>query len=86
MEQKIKNNDCLGQRIRMLRLSAGFGVTELARYMQLSGCDTTRECLVKIEAGTHHISVKQLKAIKTALNVTYETMFEFTEEEEEWNM
>jgi len=76
MEQKIKSEYTLGKRIRKLRLESGFHVTELARYMQLAGCDTTRECLVKIEAGKHHISVLQLKTIKEALNVTYEQIFE----------
>jgi transcriptional regulator with XRE-family HTH domain len=76
MEQKIKSNYSLGKRLRALRLESGFQVTELARYMQLAGCDTTRECLVKIEAGRHHISVQQLKTIKEALDVTYEQIFE----------
>lgn len=76
MDQKIKSNYLLGQRLRQLRLEVGFGVTELAKYMQLAGCDTTRECLVKIEAGKHHISVLQLLTIKDALNVTYEQIFD----------
>lgn len=76
MEQKIKSEYALGKRLRDLRLEAGFGVTELANYMQIDGCDTTRECLVKIEAGRHHISIHQLLTIKKALNVTYEQIFE----------
>lgn len=57
-------------------------MAELARYMQLSGCDTTRECLVKIEAETHNVSMEQLRALKKALNVSYDKIFEFLEEEE----
>lgn len=82
MEQKIKTDYFLGKRLRALRLRAGFQVTELARYMQLAGCDTTRECLVKIEAGKHHLSVQQLKAMKAALDVTYEEIFEEISEED----
>lgn len=66
----------------MLRLESGFGVTELAKYMQLLGCDTTRECWVKIEAGTHNITAEQLWAFKKALNISYDKIFEFMEEEE----
>lgn len=78
--QKIKRNKHLGTQLRLLRLEAGFGVSELAKYLQLAGCDTTRECLVKIESGTHNISMEQLYALKLALNVSYDRIFEFLEE------
>ena len=79
--QKIKGSKNLGYHLRMLRLEAGFGVTELAKYMQLLGDDTLRETWVKIEAGKHHISLKQLWAFKKALNISYDKIFEFMEEE-----
>ncbi len=79
--QKIKCSEALGYHLKMLRLEAGFGVTELAKYMQLLGCDTTRECLVKIESGTHNVSVEQLWAFKKALHISYDKIFEFMEEE-----
>lgn len=82
MPQKITSQHSLGKRLRYLRLEAGFGVTELATHMQLEGCNTTRECLVKIEAGKHHISVSQLLTIKKILNVTYEQIFENLQEED----
>ena len=81
MDQKLSRNNSLGKHLKALRLNAGFGVTELARYMQLSGCDTTRECLVKIESGSHNLSMEQLFALKEALNVSYDEIFEFLEEE-----
>lgn len=79
--QKIKCSKTLGYQLKMLRLEAGFGVTELARYMQLLGCNTTRECWVKIEAGTHNISSDQLRAFKEALHISYDKIFEYMEEE-----
>lgn len=81
MPQKIRNGSGLGKHLKLLRLEAGFGVTELARYMQLLGCDTTRECLVKIEAETHNVSVEQLRAFKKAFNVSYDKIFEFLEDD-----
>lgn len=80
--QKLVNKSGFGTHIKNLRLESGFGVTELARYMQLSGCDITRECLVKIEAETHNVSMEQLRALKMALKVSYDKMFEFLEEDE----
>lgn len=81
MPQKLVNKSGLGTQLRNLRLEAGFGVTELATYLQLLGCDTTRECLVKIEAETHNVSMVQLRALKKALNVSYDKIFEFLEED-----
>ncbi len=80
MEQKIKSDCCIGKNLRRLRLEHGSGVTELAKTMQLLGCDITRECINKIEAGKRNISVDQLSAFKKALNVSYEQIFEYEEE------
>lgn len=81
MPQKLVNKSGLGTQLKNLRLEAGFGVTELARYLQLLGCDITRECLVKIESESHNVSMEQLHALKKALNVTYDKVFEFLEED-----
>lgn len=81
MPQKIVNKSGLGEQLKKLRLESGFGVSELARYMQLLGCDTTRECIVKIEAETHNVSMDQLRAFRKAFNVSYDKIFEFLEED-----
>lgn len=81
--QKIKSNGLLGKRIRTLRLSCDFHVAELAREMQLRGCDVTRETLVKIENGSRHITLKELITLKESLNVTYEQIFDNLLNEEE---
>ena len=79
--QKIKGSKEFGYHLKMLRLEAGPGVTELTKYMQLLGCDTTRKCWVKIEAGTHNISPQQLWAFKKALHISsYDKIFDFMEE------
>lgn len=83
MIQKLKSNALFGKRIRMLRLDNSWPVAELAREMQLRGCDITRETLVKIESGKRHITIKELITLKEILNVTYEQIFNnlFYEEE-----
>ena len=44
------------------------------RLIQLSGINITRETLVKIERGTQHIYSSQLKAIRDALQTTYDEL------------
>lgn len=83
MIQKLKSNNLLGKRLRSLRLSNDFHVAELAREMQLRGCDITRETLVKIESGKRHITIEELIILKEALNITYEQIFENLLNEEE---
>ncbi len=75
-EQKIKSDEniSIGANIRRIRLSKGIGQTELARMLQLDGVDITRESLVKIERGIQHIYVSQLRAIKNALETTYDEL------------
>jgi len=36
----------------------------------------TRECLVKIKRYTQHIQVNQLRAIRKALNTSYDTIID----------
>ena len=73
--QKIKQDEInIGANIREIRLSRGIGQTELVRMVQLQGVDMTRECLVKIERGIQHIQAVQLRAIRDALDTTYDEL------------
>lgn len=71
MEQKIKQDSCIGQNIRKIRKQRGLGQTDLVRMLQINACDMTRECLVKIVRCTQHIKASQLRAIRDALKTTY---------------
>ena len=82
MEQKIKQNDWIGENIRKIRKAKGLGQTDLVRMLQIDGCDMTRECLVKIERCTQHIQVSQLRAIRKALNTSYGALIDGVEESE----
>ena len=73
--QKIKQDEInIGANICEIRLSRGIGQTELVRMVQLQGVDMTRECLVKIERGIQHIQAVQLRAIRDALDTTYDEL------------
>jgi transcriptional regulator with XRE-family HTH domain len=74
MEQKIKQDICIGANIRAIRTQRGVGSTELVRLLQLEGVPMTREALVKIERGTQHIQASQLRAIRDALHTTYDAL------------
>jgi len=50
------------------------GQTELVRILQLSGISMTRESLVKIERGIQHIQASQLRAIRDALETSYDAL------------
>ena len=82
MDQKIKQNDRIGENIRKIRKAKGLGQTDLVRILQIDGCDMTRECLVKIERCTQHIQVSQLRAIRKALNTSYDALIDGIEETE----
>lgn len=74
-EQKIKQDEIqIGKNIRAVRRQAHVGQTELVRRLQLDGIDMTRETLVKIERGIQHIRATQLRAIKDALQTTYDEL------------
>ena len=80
MEQKIKQNDRIGENICKIRKAKGLGQTDLVRMLQIDGCDMTRECLVKIERCTQHIQVSQLRAIRRALDTSYDALIDGVEE------
>ena len=82
MDQKIKQNDRIGENIRKIRKAKGLGQTNLVKMLQIDGCDMTRECLVKIERCTQHIQISQLRAIRKALNTSYDALIDGIEEAE----
>ncbi len=76
MEQKVKQDSIqLGKNIRRIRKEQNIGQTELVALIQLKNVPITRETLVKIERGIQHIKATQLKAMKEALNTSYEEIF-----------
>ena len=74
MEQKIKQDICIGANIRELRKSKNIKQMDLVRLLQLEGVEMTRETLVKIERGAQHIKASQLRGIRDALQTTYDVL------------
>ena len=75
LEQKIKQDEIfIGANIRRIRKEQKIGQTELVIKLQLAGFDITREALVKIERGIQHVYASQLRAIRDALETTYDEL------------
>ena len=74
MEQKIKQDICIGENIRDLRKSKNIRQVDLVRLLQLEGVEMTRESLVKIERGIQHVKAPQLPGIRDALQVSYDDL------------
>lgn len=64
----------IGTNIRCIRKAKHIGQTELVTMVQLQGVNLTRETLVKIERNTQHIKASQLRAIRNALQTTYDEL------------
>ncbi len=75
-EQKIKQDSQIhiGRNIRRIRLSKKIGQTQLVGKLQLEGIAITQETLVKIERGIQHITASQLRAIRDALDTSYDEL------------
>ena len=74
MEQKIKQDICIGANIKAIRKENKIKQVDLVRLLQLEGVEITRETLVKIESGTQHIKASQLRGIRDALHTTYDAL------------
>lgn len=66
----------MGQTIRKIRECKGFTQEQLAAKLQTLGCDITRSSLAKIEVGQRHIYSGEICAIKKALDITYDKLFD----------
>jgi len=65
----------IGKNIARLRRQKGLTQDQLSARLQVEGCDLTRSALAKIEVGQRHLYPDELKALKTALNVSFEQLF-----------
>lgn len=75
MEQGLKANKSIGENIRSLRNRMGMTQEQMSAKLQVNGCDISRGTLAKIEAGIRHISLSELRSIKSVLQVSYEDLF-----------
>ncbi len=74
MPQNDKMNRAIARRIKAARTKAGMTQEALAARLQLLGCDISRGTLAKIEVGIRSLFPDELKALRIALQVSYEDL------------
>lgn len=62
----------VGTHLSWLRKQKKLTQEQLVARMQLLGCDITRSALAKIEVGQRMLCPDELKALRSALSVSYD--------------
>ncbi len=75
MNKKLEK--AIGANIRKLRENRNMTQDGLAIALQLGGVDLTRSAVAKIEVGQRHIYPDEMIAIKNALSVTYDEIYDY---------
>ena len=76
MEQKIKQDYCIGTNIRSLRLKAGYTQEQVSAKLQVLGINMSRDFYAHIESGTYNIRVSELAALHRVLQCSYDDLFQ----------
>ena len=76
MEQKIKQDYCIGTNIRSLRLKAGYTQEQVSAKLQDLGVNMSRDFYAHIESGTYNIRVSELAALRRVLQCSYDDLFQ----------
>ncbi len=76
MEQKIKQDYCIGPNIRRLRIDSGLTQEQITAKLQLQGINMSRDFYAHIECGDYNIRVSELSAIRTILQCSYDDFFQ----------
>ena len=76
MEQKIKQDYCIGTNIRSLRLKAGYTQEQVSAKLQVLGVNMSRDFYAPIESGTYNIRVSELAALRRVLQCSYDDLFQ----------
>lgn len=75
MNQKIKQDLCIGANLRRLRIQAGLTQEQVAIKMQLFGLNMSRDFYAHIENGTYNIRASELVAFRAVFNCGYADFF-----------
>lgn len=76
MEQKIKQDICIGTNIRRLRVGAGLTQEQVAAKLQLEGVNLSRDFYAHIESGVYNIRASELAALRRIFKCGYDAFFE----------
>ena len=76
MDQKIKQDYCIGANLRRLRKQAGLTQEQAAARLQVEGIDMTRDFYAHIETGDYNIRVSELAALRKIYQCSYDDIFQ----------
>lgn len=76
MEQKIKQDYCIGSNLRKLRMKFGYTQEQVAAKLQTQGVNMSRDFYAHIEGGDYNIRVSELSALCKIFGCTYNDIFQ----------
>lgn len=75
MEQKLRRDRCIGDNLRTLRDKHGISQEKLCAELQRRGCDISRTCYAKYEAGELNVRISVLIELKKIYRCEFDDFF-----------
>ena len=75
MEQKVRQDKCIGDNLRILRNNHNISQEKLCAELQRRGCDIGRSSYAKYESGELNVKASILVELKKIYNCSYEDFF-----------
>lgn len=76
MEQKVKQDYCIGVNLRKLRIKSGLTQDQVAAKLQTRGINMSRDFYAHIESGDYNIRVSELAALCKVFGCSYNDVFQ----------
>ena len=76
MDQKIKQDLCIGNNLKKIRASKGMTQEDVITKLQLLGIGMSRNFYAHIEQGRYNIRVSELAALRKIFGVEYNEFFD----------
>lgn len=75
MNQKIKQDLCIGSNLRRLRMALGLTQEQVAIQMQLAGINMSRDYYAHIENGSYNIRTSELIQFRSIFRCDFNEFF-----------
>lgn len=75
MEQKLRRDRCIGDNLRTLRNNHDLSQEKLCAELQRRGCDISRSCYAKYEAGELNVRISVLIELKKIYDCEFDEFF-----------
>lgn len=76
MDQKIKQDKCIGTNLQKLRVKTGLTQEQVSAKMQLFGIDMSRDFYAHIENGSYNVRTSELIAFHQIFKCSFDDFFE----------